>query len=208
MKRKYHSLPMIKQAAVQFSPMKKLTALLVLVLAFGVASARAAETTSGQALGQPLGASGVGFGIATAQSLTLAPTSLSMMFYFSRDNMLQGLVSMPGTSPFQFNVGGLFKHTIVHNQYGGLHIGGGAVLGAAKGATNVPNGAVPTTTAGGGSAFLFSMAGIAGLHFPLANTGVEFHFDGGFIISVLDGNAEVSMGGVSPLLGASVFFRL
>jgi hypothetical protein len=136
-----------------------------------------------------------GLGYSAATSLTGSATSVTGLIELRGGNMIQGYLSVPSTSPFEFTVGANFKHTIAESQNAGFHIGGGAILGTLAGGAK------------GGSAFALGLDGIAGIHFSLAGAShVQIHLDGGPCLNIIDGNSNFSIGALSGLLGASVIY--
>src|SRR5262245_56775033 len=102
---------------------------LAITLSFPAAvTAGAKNTTTTE---DPTDSRGIGFGIATADSVVggaAGSTALSSLHLLDTKNTIQTYFGVSSTSPFQFGMGGLYKHTIAGNQENGLHAGGGLGL--------------------------------------------------------------------------------
>lgn len=156
-----------------------------------------------------------------SKTVSLGLTSLGnggisgMLDLGSRQN-LQAYAGIQGVSgAFQFTVGGIYRMGIFGTRANGFHIGGGVELGTTLGTTTTNTTTtvagidvtVPTTTTG--AVFFAKFLPLAGIHFSLS--GVEaltFSVDAGPQLSIVDGNADFSMGPLSGLLGASVHYAV
>lgn len=126
---------------------------------------------------------------------TGADSSGTLLMRLTPVDALQFHLSVPSTSPFQFTVVSQYKRTITQSQNAGFHIGGGLGLGSLR--VGVENG------------FALSVNGLAGIHFRLADAPkVQFHVDGGPVLSVIDGDANFTIGALSGLLGLSIIYTL
>lgn len=136
----------------------------------------------------------LGIGYQSQSFASPIDTAVSVYLKLDTKNAIQGFFSVPTTSPFEFMVGGYFKHTLSESQNAGFHVGGGAGLGV-----------LPSATIGTG--FAFMLQPIAGVHFNFSDIPhVMFSIDGGPTFSVVDGNANFAIGGISSLLGLSIVY--
>lgn len=136
----------------------------------------------------------IGLGLATSEKITGSPTALTAMFDLRGDNWIQTYFSLPSTSPFQFGIAGLFKHTILETMNAGIHIGGGLGIGT------LPNGE-------GGHNFALAIDGVVGVHFAFPGaSALRIDLDAGPSFQIVDGNTNFSIGALSPALGLSVLY--
>ena len=134
-----------------------------------------------------------GLGVGAVSKLTGTDTALVAQFDFSSANSVQAFAGIGGTSPFSFGLGGLFKRTIKTFSLGGFHLGGGLGLGSGQTLK--------------GSAFFFSVAAIGGFHFSLPGVDrIQISVDAGPVLNVLDGTANLTLGGLSSALGLSLVY--
>lgn len=104
---------------------------------------------------------------------------------------LQFNLGLTTSGAFSFTGGAIYKHTIASSQNAGFHVGGGLTIGTLQ------------------SSFALSVAGVAGLHFRLADAPhVMFSFDGGPTFTVVGGASNFNLTALSGLLGASVIYML
>ncbi|MGK5089137.1 hypothetical protein WDW86_16420 [Bdellovibrionota bacterium FG-2] len=160
-------------------------------------SATPAADTSGDA---PAGAPTdtlrhrTGFGIAAVQGLTNTPTTPTMLFDLSGSNVFQLFFGVPGTSPFQFSLGMLFKHNLKENATNGFHLGGGFGAGS-------------QITEGTTTAFATAVTAIFGFHFLIPDAPqIAMHFDAGPTLRSFSGKTDISIAALSPALGMSLLY--
>lgn len=121
--------------------------------------------------------------------------ALSALFTLGDTAALQAYLGIHGINSFQMGGGVNFKHSLIGDNLKGFHIGGGVALGA--------NGGVART-------FFVNVAPNMGLHFELVDR-VLVSFDMSLCFSIRTAgasNLELTLGGNSNLLGASVLFGL
>jgi hypothetical protein len=91
------------------------------------------------------------------------------------------------TGSFDFLAGSAIKNTVKGSFENGFHLGGNVLLGSV--AKN----------------FTVLVGGLIGVHFSPAQN-VLIAFDGGPQLSLIDGNADFSIGAVSPMLGLNILY--
>lgn len=132
-----------------------------------------------------------GLGVASAGDFTGGTSSLTALLKLSGEDAIQFHFTIPSTSPFQITAGGIYKHVIAESQNAALHLGGGAMLGSLQ------------------NDFALSVAGVLGLSFHFSDIPrVQFHLDGGPMVTVLNGDTNFSVGALSSFLGLSVLYML
>jgi hypothetical protein len=158
--------------------MKKIPLLVVGILALS----HAAQASNGR----------MGLGLTTLNMIGTSP-AFSAWMELNPSDSVQGFVGIPSTSPFQFGVGGGYRHIISGTQATGLHVGGGLNFGTIQQRANEP--------------FFFAISALAGLHFGLPNLKeIGASLDGGANFTVIDGNFNFSLTGLSPSLGLSIHY--
>ncbi len=122
---------------------------------------------------------------------TTAP-GLTGLIGFSDKLGLQMYLAIDGTTPkFGFGVGANIKYNAVGNWNKGFHIGGGFGLGSTVAAAT----------------FYANIYGLMGLHWQPTD-GILLSADGGLGITIVSGATTMKLGTTSPMLGASILFRL
>jgi hypothetical protein len=115
------------------------------------------------------------------------------LLIFSNRTALQMYFGIHTITPaLEIGGGANFKYTMVGDSIKGLHIGIGASLGSLQTAT-----------------FFVNIAPLLGLHFPIADR-VLINLDGSlaFKIQTAGSNLNLSLGGNSAVLGASILFEI
>ncbi len=120
---------------------------------------------------------------------------ISALFTLGDSAAIQTYLGIHGINPFQMGGGIQFKHSVVGDNMKGFHIGGGVGLGANGGLTRT---------------FYVNIVPNMGVHFEIVDrvllsveTSLTFN-----IRTSGTSNLELTLGGNSPLLGASVLFGL
>ncbi len=104
-------------------------------------------------------------------------------------NITWWMFAVQNTSPFTFNIGGLYKHKLSHGGNSGFHVGGGLGLGTVA------------------STFGFSVAGVAGIHYNLpGTTDLVLHVDAGPVLTIIDGSATFALSPFSGIFGATLVY--
>lgn len=132
----------------------------------------------------------MGFGVADAGNLIGGNISPSFLFGIGEKSSIQAVLGVPSTvGSFNFGVGGVFRHTCMGDKKLGLHLGGALGLGIT-----------------GAKAFFVNIAGVAGIHFQVANS-IGVNLDVGPGVSVGDVATNFSLQGIgSNTLAASVHY--
>lgn len=123
---------------------------------------------------------------------------LTGVVIINEKNALQIYFGMSTVQPALLGGGAQFKHTLAGDVYKGFHIGGGVGLGA-----TVPSFATTRS-------FYVTIAPGFGGHFEVSD-GVLVSFDGSYAFQLFTSatkDFDMSIGGNSFLLGASVVFAL
>jgi hypothetical protein len=131
--------------------------------------------------------------------------ALSAKFNLGSAGSVQALFAMAGSDPFQFAVGGVYRHRVLGDGDPGFHLGAGLNLGLAAGGVAGP----PL----GGSSFFLNIFPLAGFHFSLGGAlkRITLSFDGGLNFHVTPGfqmQAGVPGDLFGGLLGASIHYQL
>lgn len=136
-----------------------------------------------------------GLGITLLNDTMLPSTSsLTATLGFGNRDALVIHFGIPGSSPLQFAVGGVYKHTIHQEEMTGFHVGAGLAMGMATSVTN-------TAT----SDFFATIIGVAGIHFQFKELPkILFNLDAGPSLMVGSGRNNFRVGVLS--LGVSYFF--
>jgi len=189
--------------------MKNIT-LLVMVLALGVSNMSWAPGKDKFApIGGTMSSSSpsnvkFGVGISSWEPNFSGNASLAGTLEFNPKAKLQVFLGIPGSNPFSFNLGGVFKAKVHESEKISLHVGGGLGLGVVQGTAVVAGVPIP----GGGSSFALAIAGVAGFEVPFPGTNnVTIDFDGGVALKLTPA-VEFSMGPMSSLLGMGVTYHL
>jgi hypothetical protein len=129
--------------------------------------------------------------------------ALSAKFNLGSAGSVQALFAMAGSDPFQFAVGGVYRHRVLGDGDPGFHLGAGLNLGLAAVAGPPP----------AGSSFFLNIFPLAGFHFSLGGAlkRVTLSFDGGLNFHVTPGfqmQAGVPGDLFGGLLGASIHYQL
>jgi hypothetical protein len=133
-----------------------------------------------------------GLGVWSSDQVTVGDT-ISALFS-SGDNWIQPFFSIAGTrGSFEFNVGGSYRVTVAGSSKSGFHFAPGIALGSVN------------TGAGTGNKFAFSFFGLAGGHYAIFDRLI-FAFDGGPILSVVDGDLDFKIRPAGAQLGMSLHY--
>jgi hypothetical protein len=125
---------------------------------------------------------------------------LTGVLILNEKSAIQIYFGMSTVQPALLGGGAQFKHTIAGDVYKGFHIGGGVGLGAT----------VPSFAAAAARTFYVTIAPGLGGHFEVSD-GVLVSFDASYAFQLFTSAAkdfDMSIGGNSTLLGASVVFAL
>lgn len=131
-----------------------------------------------------------------------AVPGLTAVLVLNDKSAIQIYFGMSTVQPALLGGGAQFKYTIAGDVYKGFHIGGGVGLGATQPGLNPPV-ATPRT-------FYVTIAPGLGGHFEVSD-GVLVSFDASYAFQLYTSAAkdfDMSIGGNSTLLGASVVFAL
>jgi hypothetical protein len=179
-----------------------LTVSLVVFSAISMGSAQARErakskaeilqTTDATANLSPYRQDRKGLGFASVQGLTGTATSVTGWLELDSINSVQAFFGIPTTSPFQFSLGGLYRHTVASKGSASFHVGGGFAAGILG--------------TGRKTDFSLSLVANAGIRYQLQDSPVFVSLDGGPGFSLLNGTSNFSIGALSGLLGASVIY--
>ena len=115
---------------------------------------------------------------------------------------VQALFAIASSDPFQFSVGGIYRHRVFGDGDPGFHLGAGVNLGTAGGLGGV-----------GGSSFFLNIFPLAGFHFNLGGSlkRISLSFDGGLNFHITPGfqfQAGPASGLLGGLLGAAIHYQL
>jgi opacity protein-like surface antigen len=156
------------------------TSFIVVLISFLISSVQAAELVEGKGR-FGLGLASITTGVGNSTVLTgWIPLKQSMGF--------QPYLGIPSTAgSFSFITGTAFKVTVAGNSQAAFHLGGNVLLGSTS------------------NLFYLGLGGLIGVHYAPAQS-VLLSVDGGPQLSLLDGNANFSMGALSSVLGASLIF--
>ncbi len=153
----------------------------------------AAPSTSSYSSGSFMNTNRDGIGFSTGQVVTFGFSSLTGFFEVGPKGSVQVFFTIPTTAPFSIAVGGLYKHTVLEGQGGGLHLGGGFGFGSIN--------------LGTGANFGVDIAGIAGFHFGVPGAPrIQVNLDGGVSLQIINNSTNFAMAPLSPALGASVIY--
>lgn len=140
-------------------------------------------------------ANDLGLGLQTFSSFGGADVALSAWIELGQKSILQPVLAMGSTSPFQAAVGGFYRHIMSGNQLSGLHVGAGTGFGTIAGTPD--------------NDFVFFLGGLVGTHFQLRDMdNLLFSLDAAAIFQTVDGQSDFRMGGLSPALGLAVHYML
>ncbi|HAR43505.1 MAG TPA: hypothetical protein DCS07_12875 [Bdellovibrionales bacterium] len=153
-------------------------------------------------------------GLASSDQLTRA-SSLTGIIELDSKNLIQGYLAIPGSSPLQFSLAGIYKHTVIEQGTAGLHVGGGLAFGIAPKSAAVLVGDAVAEAFGGAAgsdsttAFFVRLGGVGGIHLPFPGTSnVMIHLDAGPVLNLQSDANDFNIGAFSGLLGASVVYYL
>lgn len=109
----------------------------------------------------------------------------------SGDNWIQPFFSVAGTAgAFEFNIGATYRVTVAGNARSGFHFAPGFAVG---------------TVNQGGSKFAFSFMGLFGAHYAVFDRLI-LSFDGGPILSSVDGDLNFKIRPAGSVLGLSFHY--
>lgn len=126
-----------------------------------------------------------------------AATSITGLLALTAVDLIQAIISLPQTSPFNLAAMAMYKRIFIEAQNVGIHLGAGAGLGSSND--------------GFGAAFAMNYSLIAGIHFRLPGIPqLEAHLDGGASYSFTNTSPSTTinfaLSALSPALGLSVFY--
>jgi hypothetical protein len=188
--------------------------LISLIVSVGLSSAFGAEkkaktsahdsiTTSQSA---PLSTGGPrwGLGMATYSITGLFGASLAGIMSFDPKNSLQPMFTIAHTAgSFQFDIGALFRHSMIQGTNTGFHIGGGFGLGTTPGTTTTTATGARTTS----NDLAVAISGVAGFKYTLPGTeDVILYADAGPVIQLVDGDADFHLSPFSGFFGATLVY--
>jgi hypothetical protein len=129
--------------------------------------------------------------------------ALSAKFNVGSAGSVQALFALASSDPFQFAVGGVYRHRVLGDGDPGFHLGAGLNLGVAAAVGPPP----------ASSSFFLNLFPLAGFHFSLGGSlkRVTLSFDGGLNFHVTPGfqlQAGVPGDLLGGLLGASIHYQL
>jgi hypothetical protein len=147
----------------------------------------------------------VGLGFTTAGPLTSGGNipGFSGWFELSGADSLQAVFGIGSTDPFQFGLGGYFRHRVAGNENAGFHLGGGLLLGT------VGNTVTVAGVTGSNTDFYIAISPLAGFQFNVPTlSNIFMSVDGGLNFVIVDGNFNLSATSLSPALGLSIHYLL
>lgn len=143
-----------------------------------------------------------GFGFMTAGTFN-AGSALAMELNISSTDNIQPFLGITTTNNFQWGLGAIYRHTIVHGENAGLHVGGALGLGTSG------NVAPTQGNANLHTAFNAAVGPTGGMHFHFPSVpNIEVFLDGGAMIQINDGTANFFLQSLSPFAGLSIAYLL
>ena len=132
---------------------------------------------------------------------TISGSALAAEFNVSSADNIQPFMGIESTNNFTWQLGAIYRHTLLHTENSGFHLGGTVALGT--NANAAPTQGNPQAHV----AFNAAFGPVAGFHFSVPSvSNIVFFFDGGMLISINDGTANFAMQGLSPTLGLTVAY--